>query len=139
MGGVDLLDSLLALYRIPVRSKKWYHRRLWHFLHLSLVQSWLLYRREATVNNVPGKEQPSLLQFKHSVAECSLSGNKTKGVKCGRPSRDMDEDHCQKAARGPAAALPVSAVHMDSVSHWPVFGTKRGRSKLLGCKGIPKI
>ena len=26
MSGVDLLDSLLALYRISVRSKKWYHR-----------------------------------------------------------------------------------------------------------------
>ena len=139
MGGADLLDSLLALYRIPVRSKKWYHRLLWHFLDLSLVQSWLLYRREATANNVPGKEQLSLLQFKLSVAECLLSENKTKGVKRGRPSRDMDEDHRQKAARGPAAALPVTAVRTDGVSHWPIFGTKKGRCKLPGCKGIPKI
>uniref|UniRef100_A0A3P9JWZ2 PiggyBac transposable element-derived protein domain-containing protein n=1 Tax=Oryzias latipes TaxID=8090 RepID=A0A3P9JWZ2_ORYLA len=26
MGGVDLLDSLIALYRTKIRSKKWYHR-----------------------------------------------------------------------------------------------------------------
>ena len=25
MGGVDLLDSLIALYRTKMRSKKWYH------------------------------------------------------------------------------------------------------------------
>ena len=32
MGGVDLLNSLLALYKIPVRSKKWYHRLIFHFI-----------------------------------------------------------------------------------------------------------
>ncbi|CAK6978168.1 unnamed protein product%2C partial [Scomber scombrus] len=26
MGGVDLLDSLIALYRNKIRSKKWFHR-----------------------------------------------------------------------------------------------------------------
>ena len=26
MVGVDLLDGLLNYYRIPVKSKKWYHR-----------------------------------------------------------------------------------------------------------------
>ena len=26
MGGVDLLDGLLSLYRIHIRSKKWYHK-----------------------------------------------------------------------------------------------------------------
>ena len=139
MGGVDLLDSLLALYCIPVRSKKWYHRLLWHFFDLSLVQSWLMYRREATANNVPGKEQLSLLQFKLSVAQSLMSENKAKGMKRGRPSRDVDEGHRQKAARGPAAALPVTAVRIDGVAHWPVFATKKGRCKLPGCKGIPKI
>ena len=32
MGGVDLLDSLIALYRIKLRSKKYYHRLFFHFL-----------------------------------------------------------------------------------------------------------
>ena len=41
-GGVDLLDALLALYQIPVRSKKWYHRLLFHYLDMLLVQSWLM-------------------------------------------------------------------------------------------------
>ncbi|KAL2098379.1 hypothetical protein ACEWY4_007586 [Coilia grayii] len=36
MGGVDLLDSLLALYRIKIRSKKWYHRVVFHMLDLTV-------------------------------------------------------------------------------------------------------
>jgi len=26
MGGVDLIDSLIGLYRVKIRSRKWYHR-----------------------------------------------------------------------------------------------------------------
>ncbi|XP_039469062.1 piggyBac transposable element-derived protein 3-like [Oreochromis aureus] len=46
MGGVDLLDSLIALYRNKVRSKKWYHRLVFHFLDMIIVTTWLLYRRD---------------------------------------------------------------------------------------------
>ena len=38
MGGVDLLDSLIALYRIRIRSKKWYHRLVFHFIDMAVVQ-----------------------------------------------------------------------------------------------------
>jgi len=62
------------------------------------------------------KEQLPLLQFKLSVAQSSISENKAKGVKRGRPSRDVDESHRQKEARGPAAALPVTAVRTDGVA-----------------------
>src|SRR6218665_554018 len=33
---VELSYWILALYRILVRSKKWYHRLLWHFLDMFL-------------------------------------------------------------------------------------------------------
>ena len=35
IGGVDLLDSLAYLHRIPLRSKQ--HRVIWNFLRMSLV------------------------------------------------------------------------------------------------------
>ena len=69
MGGVDLLDSLPALYRITVRSKKWYHRLLFHFLELMLVQTWLLYRSDADASGIRRTAQTSLLQFKIGVAD----------------------------------------------------------------------
>ena len=45
MGGVDLLDSLIALYRNKPRPKKYYHRLFFHFLDVTVVTFWLLYRR----------------------------------------------------------------------------------------------
>ncbi|XP_047116200.1 piggyBac transposable element-derived protein 3-like [Schistocerca piceifrons] len=41
-GGVDLLDSLIALYRIKIRSKKFYLRIVFHLLDLTVVNAWLL-------------------------------------------------------------------------------------------------
>ena len=55
MGGMDLLDSLLALYRIPVRSKKWYLRIIFHFLDKALVSAWLIYRADCTKADFEGK------------------------------------------------------------------------------------
>ena len=50
MGGVDLLDSLLSLYRIHIRSKKWYHKLFFHFLDVTVVKSWLMHCRGVTGN-----------------------------------------------------------------------------------------
>ena len=50
MGGRDLLDSLLSLYRIQIRSKKWYHKLFFHFLDVTVVQSWLVYCRSIIAN-----------------------------------------------------------------------------------------
>ena len=38
MGGLDVLDSLLSYYLIPVKPKKWYHRLIWHLLESMLCQ-----------------------------------------------------------------------------------------------------
>ncbi|KAH9384245.1 hypothetical protein HPB48_026230 [Haemaphysalis longicornis] len=38
MGGVDIMDMLLALYRIHIRSKKWYRRLFFSFIVCSSSQ-----------------------------------------------------------------------------------------------------
>ena len=50
MGGVELLESVLSLYRIHMRSKKWYHKLFFHFLDVTVVQSWLIHCRGVTGN-----------------------------------------------------------------------------------------
>ncbi|XP_065675859.1 piggyBac transposable element-derived protein 3-like [Hydra vulgaris] len=52
MGGVDLLDGFLSLHRISIRSKKWYHKLLFHFFDMVVVQSWILYRRQNEGNTL---------------------------------------------------------------------------------------
>ena len=77
MGGVDLLDALLALYRNPIRSKKWYHRLLFHIFDLAVVQSWVLYVKDCEHERIPKASMLSLLQFKLNIAECMLKENKS--------------------------------------------------------------
>ena len=83
MGGVDLLDSLIALYRTKIKSKKWYHRLVYHFVDMTVVQSWLLYRRDSNEMHVDQKDQQRLLQFKTEIAY-SLSKSSNTNRKRGR-------------------------------------------------------
>lgn len=53
MGGVDLLDLLITLYRTTVRSKKYYMHLFCHFLDMALVTAWLLYIRDSTSLGTP--------------------------------------------------------------------------------------
>ena len=45
MGGVDLCDMLLALYRIQLGTCKWYMHLMYYLLGICIVNGWLLYRR----------------------------------------------------------------------------------------------
>lgn len=47
MGGVDLLDSLLGLYRIQLRSRKLYKKIFFHMIDMCVVNSWILYRSKS--------------------------------------------------------------------------------------------
>ncbi|GFR85287.1 PiggyBac transposable element-derived protein 4 [Elysia marginata] len=52
MGGIDLLDSLSALYKYHVRTKRWYLKVFYHTVTMALVTSWLWYRRHCVLLNV---------------------------------------------------------------------------------------
>ena len=82
MGGRDLLDSLLSLYRIQIRSKKWYHKLFFHFLDVTVVQSWLVYCRSIIANE--GKLK--LREFKMILANSLMRAGKSTSTKRGRPS-----------------------------------------------------
>ena len=75
MGGVDLLDSLIGLYRTTIRSKKWYQRIWFNFMDLTCVNAWLLYRRTFHLVDRPGtstSKHMKLLDFKIKVARSLL-------------------------------------------------------------------
>ena len=96
MGGVDLLDSLLSLYRIESRSKKWYLKLLFHCFDMIVLQSWLLYRRDCCST---GKENKSCLvmrDFKMSIADFLLRAGKASVSKRGKPSSLDAAIHAKK-------------------------------------------
>ena len=136
MGGVDLMDSLIALYRISLRSKKYYQKLIFHFLDASLVNSWLIYKRDCDSMNVPKKEIMTLQYFKHSVAQSLLLEGKPHpgDSKLGRPRRSVDALHLEKKRKANrTSSIPEQSVRKDGSHHWPGYGDKQMRCKMPGC------
>ena len=108
MGGVDLLDSLLSLYRIESRSKKWYLKLLFHCFDMIVLQSWLLYRRDCCST---GKENKSCLvmrDFKMSIAHSLLRAGKASVSKRGKPSSLDAAIHAKKNKKGWLFQFPIN-------------------------------
>ncbi|CAG4964815.1 unnamed protein product, partial [Parnassius apollo] len=40
MGGVDLIDSIMGIYKIRLRSKRWQVRLFYHYLDLTMANAW---------------------------------------------------------------------------------------------------
>ncbi|XP_065315211.1 piggyBac transposable element-derived protein 4-like [Gordionus sp. m RMFG-2023] len=66
MGGVDLHDMLIKLYRTDIKWKRFYMRVFFHLLDSCVVNSWLLYRRHMKQKN---SKHVSLLIFKDQIAK----------------------------------------------------------------------
>ena len=61
MGGVDLCDILISLYRTNIKTKGWYIKILFHCVDISKVYTWNLYRRHCIQLRKPKKSQLTLL------------------------------------------------------------------------------
>lgn len=71
MGGVDLLDSLIGRYKI--KSKKWYIRIFYHLIDVTVVNSWLLYKKMCKER---GEQAKGLADFRVELGETlCLLGN----------------------------------------------------------------
>ena len=108
MGGVDLLDSIMGRYKIKMRSKKSYFRLFYHFLDMTIVNAWLLYRR-VNQNNFP------LYLFRTEIADCLCRTEKVLSSKRGRPSADLELQLEAKKKRGPTARIPPKDVRQDKI------------------------
>ncbi len=136
MGGVDLMDSLVALYRISIRSKKYYQKLIFHFLDVSVVNSWLLYRRDCDSLKIPLRQRLDLQHFKHSIARSLLLEGKAQpgGSKLGRPSRSVDTLHSLKKKKGNRTnPIPEQNIRKDGMHHWQEHGESQNRCKMPGC------
>jgi len=141
MGGVDLIDILISLYCINVRSKKYYMKIISHLIDLSLVNAWLLYRRHCSQINVPKKRMMSLLTFRVNAAEALLkSAPPAPPAKRGRPSSKSlsDENNSSTLQRAAPNPVPSTSVRFDKYDHWLVQ-IEKGRCRNSGCTGYTRI
>lgn len=134
MGGVDLHDQLIALYRFSFKSKKYYHRMFFHLIDMAIVNSWLLYRRDADRIKIPPRKQLSLSQFKVKLAKALMFMNKPiERTKRGRPSLEkQSEAKKRKLNRG--LPLPEKEIRYDHIDHLPTGSQERHLCKMAGCK-----
>ena len=72
MGGVDLSDMLISLYRTPYKTGRWYLRAVVHLLDICKVKLWLLYRRHATQLEIPVRQQMKLSEFTSKIANAQI-------------------------------------------------------------------
>ena len=86
MGGVDLADMLIALYRIAVKTHRWYIKVFWHCVDICRVNAWLLYQRDCNLLEISKRKQQSLLQFSFQISEGLIKANKA-AAKTGTPGR----------------------------------------------------
>lgn len=106
MGYVDKLDMLKSTYEIDRKSKKWWHRIVWYFIDMAVVNAYTIFKARSDGQVLP------LKLFRIAVVN-GLIGAKEHGSKMGR-------------LRIPTYKLTVPPeIRFDSCSHMPVHGTSR--------------
>ena len=141
LGGRDLLDMLISLYRIDIRSTKYCMKIIFHLIDLSLINAWLFYRRHCSQHQVSKKNILSSLTFPIDVAKALLKSNPAPPpTRLGRPSLGAvsSENHATTAIRGTPVPTPPTSTRIDKFDHWPNSTTK-GHCRNPGCLRYTRI
>ncbi|KAF9419657.1 hypothetical protein HW555_003935 [Spodoptera exigua] len=107
MGGVDLCDMLISLYRTNYKTKRWYMALFSQVLDICVNNAWIMYRKDsARYNKVPN----SLKIFRIMIYYELLSKHRTPAT----------------------TSTPTDAIRCDNIGHMPDYTTAPGRCKF--CK-----
>jgi hypothetical protein len=142
MGGVDLIDMLLSLYQINVRSQKYYIKIIFHLIDLSLVNASASLSSTLCSIERSKKNILYLLSFRIKVAQTLLKSTPPPppSARPGRPS--IGSIKKENLAPNPPRATPYPApsknIRFDKFDHWPIHVDK-GRCRNPGCTGYSTV
>ena len=71
MGGVDLADMLISLYRTAFKTKRWYIKVIFHLVDIVKVNSWLVYRRHCDQLKIQKKISIVVIAIYFSHCRCT--------------------------------------------------------------------
>ena len=129
------MDSLVGLYRIKIRSKKYYHRLFFHFVDVTVVTCWLMYRRDCNSLGVPQNKHIPLMDFKNFIALALEKEGQVLSPKKGQPSLSVESVHEAKRQKGHnAKPIPQQSVRQDNFDHYHIYMEKQGRRHYLVAK-----
>ena len=131
--GVDLCYMLLALYRIRLRTCKYYMHMVYYCMGISITNGWLLYQRYCELKHGSKKRPNGFVSISIERCKCS-SGQQGKGYPQARPPFIIIIIHPQwsfsRQERYSAAFfIPVEDIRFDRVGHFPVFTKKQNRCR----------
>lgn len=112
MGGVDLADMLIALYRTGIRSHRWYMNIFSQLLDICINNAWLLRRRHDIMTNTTRK-QDRLKDFRYEIYSGLLKRGRNVSVKI------LDAIPDKAKIKKPVSERPCDDVRYDKYDHWP--------------------
>ena len=134
MGGVDLADMLIALYRTRIKTKRWYLSLIFHAVDIAKVNAWLLYCRYANQLKISKAKQLPLLGFISEISQSLIKAEKASPAprSAGRPpkrSMIFEEETTPKRGRVPKVALPDIDSRFYQYAHWPEHREKKNKCR----------
>jgi hypothetical protein len=132
MGGVDLMDSHIGRHRIKMKSRKWYFRLFYHMLDLTVINSWILFKK-VTHKKISQKD------FRKELAQTLCQLGKNISPKRGRPSSSSTELAYPKKIKKSCVPKPPLPVRKDGIEHWPEYIQVRQRCKNYNCKSLTNV
>ena len=141
MGGVDLADMLISLYRTKMNPKKrWYLKLIFHCVDIAKVNGWLLYRRHCFQTDLPKNEILCLRKFILQVARSLCMKDADLERRVGRPSKRSISPPFRRGKK-PHVAKPTNDIRNDGIGHWPEVREKRNRCRncSIGFSFIPLL
>lgn len=112
MGGVDLADMLIALYKIPFKSRRWYIGIFCQLLDICINNAWITQRKSKT-----GKKKP-LKIFRYEIFQNLTKKNRT-----------VPTEKVEPKIINPRSARPTNPIRFDNVGHFPNMKADMGRCK----------
>ncbi|XP_052130530.1 piggyBac transposable element-derived protein 3-like isoform X2 [Frankliniella occidentalis] len=142
MGGVDLFDMLMHLYKLPGRAKRWPFTMMSFLIDLSLVNAFLLHRadlreeegeEDCDDEDSDSQELPSKL-FRLQIVQALVSPPKKVGRTTAEESSRTEEVqvHMEKSKM---KRLPSDTHRLNGKNHLIVFERKKGRCSMCRVLG----
>ena len=129
MGGVDLCDMLLSLYRVKLKSRRWYMPIFYYLLKVCVTNGWLLYRRHANLAGVAANSQLTLEDFQSQVVFDLVNIGKLTVASASKRGRPSSFTPPPKKRRTVGALVPEGESRYDQVGHFPTHSEKQNRCR----------
>jgi hypothetical protein len=120
MGGVDLADMLMALYRTELKTHKWYMTVFSQMLDICVNNAWLLYRQDC--HQYGHEKVMRLKEFRINIAIALNERNRPS--KAGRKSAKNNATQNVKKVIRTVIPRPIDDVKFDKCDHFLVRTTK---------------